>query len=123
MVKQVNQEISDGLEHKGIKEYIDRAALRARSLKSENNVNNGNDSSSSNRRKNDTLDSDISRKGIYYDHPSLFVKTQRTDRYGLDEDDIRFRVDSGNSGYTQRVVNCFQIIVSLTSDTTNLDLV
>ena len=121
VVSKYNQQTNESGEQRRVRGYLDRANAFARNIQSERNAEFSNNKSASNTRRNDSLGSDISRKGRYFDHPSLYVKTQRVDRYGLDEDDIRFRVDSGNSGYTQRVVNCFQIIVSLTSDTTNPD--
>lgn len=75
----------DGRKEKGVKEYIDRAVIRARSLESQDNADNGNNRSTPNRGRNDSVDSNISRKGRYYDRPSLYVKTQRADRFGVTE--------------------------------------
>lgn len=83
VVTQVNQEVKNGRKEKGIKGYIDRAVVRARSTKGENNAYNGNYSSSSDRRGYDRLGRNIFRKGRYYDNPSFFVKAQRTDKFGL----------------------------------------
>ena len=86
VVKQVNQEIKDGRKNKGAKEYFDTAAKRYELFQSQNNANNGNNSISSNRGGNLRLGNHLLRKGRYFDHPSLYVKTQRTDRFGLIED-------------------------------------
>ena len=86
VVKQVNQEIKDGRKNKGAKEYFDTAAKRYELFQSQNNANNGNNSISSNRGGNLRLGNHLLRKGRYFDHPSLYVKTQRVDRFGLIED-------------------------------------
>ena len=82
IVKEVINEIKNGRGNKGIKQYFDRAIARARSSYSENNANNGNNNSTSPSTNNDRLDSNISRKGRYYDSPNLYVKTQRADWFG-----------------------------------------
>ena len=101
VVNQVNQEIKDGRREKGVKEYIDRAVIRARSLESQDNADNGNNRSTPNRGRNDSVDSNISRKGRYYDRPSLYVKTQRADRFGLLDEYAR----EGEGTYTDEEIN------------------
>lgn len=79
IVNQVNQEIKDGREKEGIKQYFDRFVIRARSPKDENNANNGNNSSIPTSTNHDRLGSRLLRKRGYYNNPSLYVKTQRPD--------------------------------------------
>ena len=61
-------------------EYFDTAVERHELLKSQNNVDIGDNRSPSNRRGNVRLGDNLLQKGRYYYHPSLYVKTQRTDR-------------------------------------------
>ena len=83
VVNQVNQEIKDGRKEKGAKEYFDTAVERYERLNSQNYADNGNNSSASNRGNNVRLGNYLLQKGRYYDRPSLYVKTQRADRFGL----------------------------------------
>ena len=89
LVNQIKQEIKDGRGNKGIKQYFDRAVARVRSSNGEDNANNGNNNSSQSSANNDKLDSNIFRKGRYYDSPNLYVKTQRADWYRQDNGDGR----------------------------------
>ena len=86
VVKQVNQEIKDGRQKEGIKQYLDRAVVRARGIKSQNNADYGNNNNLSSATNDGRLVSGLLRKGRYYDRPSLYVKTQRADRFGVIED-------------------------------------
>ena len=101
VVDRINQEIKDGKQIR-VRDYIDRAYEVARNIKSKNDAVTGDNQSASNTRRNDTLDSDISRKGRYYDSPSLYVKAQRADRFGLledssdEEENTAFRVANQN---------------------------
>lgn len=97
VVNQINQEVQDGRKKEGVKEYINRATLRARSSQNKNHVDNGNNSGSSVRRRSDRLGSDIFRKGRYYDSPNLYVKTQQTDQSGI-------RNRDGEGAYSDRDV-------------------
>ena len=75
-VNEVNKEINHVIRGKRIKKYIDRAIVRAGSSNSKDNGNHGNNTSMPHRAGNDKLDSNIFRKGRYFDNPSLYVKTQ-----------------------------------------------
>lgn len=79
VVNQITQDIKDGRK-KGIRDFVDRANELAWNIQSKNDVISGNDKSQSNTRRTNSLDSDIQRKGRYFDRPDLYVKTQRTDR-------------------------------------------
>ena len=79
IVNQVNQEIKDGRKDKRAKEYFDIAVARYELLQSADNADNGNHSSASDRRGNVRLGNSLLRKGRYFDRPSLYVKTRRTD--------------------------------------------
>ena len=79
VVNQITQDIKDGRK-KGIRDFVDRANELAWNIQSKNDVISGNDKSQSNTRRANSLDSDIQRKGRYFDRPDLYVKTQRTDR-------------------------------------------
>lgn len=83
VVNQINQDIKDGKQRR-VRDYIDRANEVARNIQSKNDAVVGIDKSTSNTRRNDTLDSNISKKGKYFDSPSLYVKTERTDRGEID---------------------------------------
>lgn len=82
VVNQVNKELGDVRASERIKKYLDRGISRAWSDEAKNNANDGDNSSISNRRRNEVLGSDILRKGRYFDNPSLYVKTSRTDGRG-----------------------------------------
>ena len=86
VVKQVNQEIKDGRQKEGIKQYLDRAVVRARGIKSQNNADYGDNNTLSSATNDGRLVSGLLRKGRYYDRPSINVKTQRADRFGVIED-------------------------------------
>lgn len=111
VVDQVNQEIKDGQKDKRAKEYFDSAVERYELLKGENDANDGDYSSSSNRRRNVRLGDRLLQKGKYYNTPSLYVKAQRADRFGLledtsdEEENTAFRVYKSKDGketrYTQ----------------------
>lgn len=79
IVNQVNQEIKDGREDKRAKEYFDSAVKRYELFKNSDYANDGNNSSTPNRRDNMRLGNRLLRKGGYYNNPSLYVKTQRPD--------------------------------------------
>ena len=79
IVNQVNQEIKDGRKDKRAKEYFDSAVKRYELFKNSDYANDGNNSSTPNRRDNMRLGNRLLRKGGYYDNPSLYVKTQRLD--------------------------------------------
>ena len=81
VVNEVSKEINHVRRGKGIKKYIDRAITRAGSSNGKNNGNHGNNTSIPHRAGNDKLGGNILRKGRYFDNPSLYVKTQRADRY------------------------------------------
>ena len=94
VVNQVKQEIKNGRKKEGIKQYFDRAFIRARSLRSQDNADNGDNNGLSSPTNDGRLDAGLLRKGRYYDHPSLYVKTQRVDRFGVIEDYSRQGSDS-----------------------------
>lgn len=94
VVNQVKQEIKNGRKKEGIKQYFDRAFIRARSLRSQDNADNGDNNGLSSPTNDGRLDAGLLRKGRYYDRPSLYVKTQRVDRFGLIEDYSRQGSDS-----------------------------
>lgn len=79
IVNQVNQEIKDGRKDKRAKEYFDSAVKRYELFKNSDYANDGNNSSTPNRRDNMRLGNRLLRKGGYYNNPSLYVKTQRPD--------------------------------------------
>lgn len=79
IVNQANQEIKDGREDKRAKEYFDTAVKRYELFKNSDYANDGNNSSTPNRRDNMRLGNRLLRKGGYYNNPSLYVKTQRPD--------------------------------------------
>lgn len=84
IVNEVSKEINHVRRGKGIKKYIDRAITRAGSSNGKDNGNHGNNTSIPHRAGNDKLDRYILRKGRYFNNPSLYVKTQRADRYNRD---------------------------------------
>ena len=94
VVNQINQEIKDGRQKEGIKQYLDRAVVRVRGIKSQNNADYGDNNNLSSATNDGRLVSGLLRKGRYYDRPSLYVKTQRVDRFGLIEDYSRQGSDS-----------------------------
>ena len=79
IVNQVNQEIKDGRKDKRAKEYFDTAVARYELLQSADHADNGNHNGASDRRGNVRLGNSLLRKGRYYNNPSLYVKTRRTD--------------------------------------------
>ena len=83
VVNRYNQEIKENGKQRGVREFIDRAYELSRNIQSKRDAEFGTDKGASNPRRNDSLDSDISRKGRYYDRPELFVKTKRADRFGI----------------------------------------
>ena len=87
VVRQVNQEIKDGRKKGRIKEYFNTAVERYELLQRQNNVDDGNNSSVSNRRGNMRLGHRLLQKGKYFDRPDLYVKTQRADRFGVIEEE------------------------------------
>jgi hypothetical protein len=88
VVNQVNQEIKNGRTHERVKEYIDRGVARAWNDQSKDNANDGNNSRISNRGGDGGLDSDLLRKGRFFDHPRIYVKAKRADRFGLLDDNV-----------------------------------
>ena len=103
IIEQVKEELkNDRRGKKGSRFYIDRTNEFARNQQSENNASSRNDKSVRNRNGNDKLDSNLLRKGRYYDSPSLYIKTQRPDWYGpararLDENIPLFSLQGGRS--------------------------
>lgn len=85
VVNRYNQEIKENGKQRRVREYIDRAYELARNIQSKRDAEFGIDKGASNPRRNDSLDSNISRKGRYYDRPDLYVKTKRADRFGIVE--------------------------------------
>ena len=79
VVKQVNQDVKNWRKEKGAKEYFDTAVARYELLQSANNADNGNNSSTSDRRRNVQLGNILLQKGTYYSRPYLYVKTRRAD--------------------------------------------
>ena len=65
-------------EKAGIRRYFDRAYERTRHISGKNDGDLGTNKELSNPRRNDRLDSELSRYGAYYDSPELFVKSKRT---------------------------------------------
>lgn len=116
VVNQVNKELGNVRASERIKKYLDRGISRAWSDEAKNNANDGDNSSISNRRRNEVLGSDILRKGRYFDNPSLYVKTSRTDgrgdvdyRYSLRETDPEI-LEQLNNGNTIKVYRAMQVI-------------
>lgn len=64
-------------EKTGIRRYFDRAYERARHISGKNDGDLGTNKELSNPRRNDRMDSELSRYGAYYDSPELFVKSTR----------------------------------------------
>ncbi len=100
IVKKVIKELNDVRTSGRVKERIDSALERIRDVQSQDNANDGYNSGASSRRRNERLGFDILRKGRYFDNPSLYVKTPRTDRrrdvnYSLS--DIPFFDAEGNA--------------------------
>lgn len=112
VVNQVKQEIKNGRKKEGIKQYFDRAFIRARSLRSQDNADNGDNNGLSSPTNDGRLDAGLLRKGRYYDRPSLYVKTQRVDRFGLIEDYSRQGEDAHSISARQRsdMVNRIQFL-------------
>lgn len=112
VVNQVKQEIKNGRKKEGIKQYFDRAFIRARSLRSQDNADNGDNNDLSSPTNDGRLDAGLLRKGRYYDRPSLYVKTQRVDRFGLIEDYSRQGEDAHSISARQRsdMVNRIQFL-------------
>ena len=95
VVTQVIEELQDVGTHERIKEYFNRSIERAWHIQNADNGDDGNNSSLPNRRRVGKLDSNLLRKGKYYDRPSLYVKTQRADtRTGVVHEnlDIRYSI-------------------------------
>ena len=86
VVNKYNQQTKEYGEQRRVREYIDRANAVARNIQSKRDAEFSIDKGASNPRRNDSVDSNISRKGRYYDRPSLYVKTQRADRFGIKDD-------------------------------------
>ncbi len=84
VVNLVNEEIKNDGKEPRVESYVNSVVRWARTRQSSNNGNNGNNNSISSSRKIDGLDRNILRKGRYFDNPSLYVKTQRADRYNRD---------------------------------------
>ena len=84
IVNQINQEIKNDGKEPRVKQYINTAIGWAWTKQSSDNGNNGNNNSMPSSAEDDKLDSNILRKGRYFDNPSLYVKTQRADRYNRD---------------------------------------
>ena len=62
-----------------IRGWFDRIDEGVRNVESENDVISGTDKESSNTSANGKMGAKLSRKGRYFDTPSLYVKTSRTD--------------------------------------------
>lgn len=82
VVNQVNKEIKDVRKGQRVKKYFDTAVARYEVLQSQDNANDGDNRSISNRRGNVRLGNRLLQKGKYYDSPNLYVKTQRADWFG-----------------------------------------
>ena len=102
VVSKYNQQTNESGEQRRVRGYLDRANAFARNIQSERNAEFSTNKSSSNTRRNDSLGSDISRKGRYFDRPSLYVKTQRVDRFGLIEDDDALFRNNNNISLRKR---------------------
>ena len=102
VVSKYNQQTNESGEDRRVRGYLDRANAFARNIQSERNAEFSTNKSSSNIRRNDSLGSDISRKGRYFDRPSLYVKTQRVDRFGLIEDDDALFRNNNNISLRKR---------------------
>lgn len=92
VVNQVNKEIGNVRKGQRVKEYFDTAVARYGVLQSQNNANDGNNRSISDRRGNVRLSNRLLQTGRYFDRPDLYVKTQRTDKFGFIEDNTSFRI-------------------------------
>ena len=66
-------------EKAGIRRYFDRAYERARHISGKNDGDLGTNKELSNPRRNDRMDSKLSRYGAYYDSPELYSKVKRVD--------------------------------------------
>ena len=84
VIKKIQKQNEKRRTHIGIRGYIDRAIVRAGSSNGKDNGYHGNNTSIPHRAGNDKLGGNILRKGRYFDNPSLYVKTQRADRYNRD---------------------------------------
>ena len=102
VVNQVNQELENVRTGERIKKYIDTAISRAWRKQSQNNDNNGDNSSVSTRSRDGVLGSHLLRTGRYYDHPELYVKTSRANANEYDDVDTRHRTASEEA--RQRVI-------------------
>ena len=83
VVNRVNKEIENVTKGERAQFYFDRAYARARNAKGQNNADNGNNNGAPSSRSNGGLVRGILRKGAYFDNPSLYVKAQRADRFGI----------------------------------------
>ena len=84
VVNLVNEEIKNDGKEPRVESYVNSVVRWARARQSSNNGNNGNNTSIPHRAGNDKLGGNILRKGRYFNNPSLYVKTQRADRYNRD---------------------------------------
>ena len=84
VVNLVNEEIKNDGKEPRVESYVNSVVRWARTKQSSNNGNNGNDNGMPSSTRNGRLDRDILRQGRYFDNPSLYVKTQRADRYNRD---------------------------------------
>jgi hypothetical protein len=82
VVNQVNKELGNVRKGERTKFYFDRVAIRVGALQSENNANNGSNQNAPRSVGNSGVVQGLLRKGRYYDNPSLYVKTSRTDGRG-----------------------------------------
>lgn len=117
VVSKYNQQTNESGEQRRVRGYLDRANAFARNIQSERNAEFSTNKSASNTRRNDSLGSDISRKGRYFDRPDLFVKTQRVDRFGvIEDDDALFRNNNNISlrkRYDEKVIVSSGMRISL----------
>ncbi len=101
VVNQYNKQTKENGEQRRVREYIDRANAVARNIQSKRNAILGDDKGASNTRRNDSVVSNISRKGRYFDRPDLYVKAQRADRFGLLDEYSR----EGTGAYSDEEIN------------------
>lgn len=103
VVNAIKERIKDG-KGKTTRDWLDWLDEVIRSARSENDAIVGSNKDSSNTRRNGRVGGELSRKGRYYYNPSLYVKTQRTNRLDY-EDIVRGEYYSRDQHYLNAVDN------------------
>lgn len=84
VVKIYNKQVIENGKQRNVRESIGQLNDITRNLRSKRNDGISNNKGSSDSRRNGILGSKLLRKGRYFNNPSLYVKTQRADRYNRD---------------------------------------